>query len=102
MRENLSCWKWEKERGREEGGRNGHVTWEVLNIASGILKDFNKQTSTRMTQSGSEVGKSSHPIEGGYPDNSLLPLLGLNWKQEEGLHFCSLSARAGKHRAQLA
>lgn len=64
MRENLSCWKWEKEREREEGGRNGHVTWEVLNIVSGILKDFNKQTSTRMTQSGSDVGKSSHPIEG--------------------------------------
>lgn len=84
------------------GGRNGDVTWEVLNTASGILKDFNKQISTSMTESGWEVGKSSHPTEEGYPDNSLSPLQALNWKQEEGLHLCSLSARAGKHKAQLA
>lgn len=43
----------------------GDVTWEVLNTASGILKDFNKQTSTGMTQPGWEAGKSSHTREVG-------------------------------------
>lgn len=80
---------------------DGGVTWEVLKAASGILKDFNKQTSTRLTQPGWEVGKSSHAreVRAMLMISSWLARAGL--EAEGSLCFFSPSARAGKHRAHL-